>query len=1095
MPTEKDGAGKSSQNRKSKSDTNTHGDIVNLMAGLDTAVGIWNGKDELVSFNEKFRALYSDFPDIRLGKTIGAFLLDFAKTGLVEGIKGKEEAWVNERLAERAAGLGKRFTYQTHDGRWISRIDYQLADGGIASVRQDISEQYSGREQLADKNSQLLVASSAINELSTALVIRDRSLRYRLVNRQFEAMYGKSASAVVGKTAVELFGAEVAAGFDPGNLDVIENGQTYQTDEKLRFPDGREIISHTEVKRIYGADNEPYACITMQDVTNLRQHETALAEKKSELALASAALGNLTNAVLVKDANLRYRLVNEKFCRILGKSQDELIGCTTREIFGEERAIEFNRRELAVIQTGEAVEFEETFTGADGVTIDSVTTIARIEDHQGNPYACIVVADVSEQVRQREELKAASQKAKILSSDLQSTIGSLDLGVVVVNRDLRTEMINDAFHRIWKTQPSDFKVNAPFRDLMDINRNNGVYQIMDEDWDAYVEQRLDGIREGNIQPTELLRADGVSLIYSVTNLSDDRRLISYFDISEQKAKELEVEEARNAAMKADRAKSEFLANMSHEIRTPMNGIMGMAELLAKTEMDARQKMFTDVIVKSGASLLTIINDILDFSKLDAGQMELDPAPFRLAEAIEDIATLVSSRVVEKDLELIVRVDPGLPQYMIGDVGRLRQIVTNLMGNAVKFTESGHVYVNVTGIGGAPRSNGNWRLRFEVIDTGIGIPADKCAAVFEKFSQVDNSSSRKHEGTGLGLAIASSLVKIMGGEIGVESQIGKGSTFWFEIELPADKEMKMKRQIPIDVTGARILIVDDNSVNRAILTEQMTAWNFDSAAAVDGAEALQIMQMAISQNITIDCVVLDYQMPGLNGGDVVTRMRAIEGLKDIPVIMLTSVDQTEDGKVFSTLGIQGHLIKPARSSHLLETIVSILHNSNFSRQALRNRTAEVKPEAPTNSFKSEIHVQNVSDAPQAGDIDILICEDNEVNQIVFTQILINAGLSFQIAGNGKIGVEMMARFNPKVILMDVSMPEMNGLEATAAIREIEKELQRHTPIIGVTAHAIKGDMEKCIAAGMDDYLSKPVSPDALQKKINHWLAAVEAVRRA
>ena len=276
--------------------------------------------------------------------------------------------------------------------------------------------------------------------------------------------------------------------------------------------------------------------------------------------------------------------------------------------------------------------------------------------------------------------------------------------------------------------------------------------------------------------------------------------------------------------------------MSHEIRTPMNGVLGMAELLAKTDLTPRQKTFTDVIVKSGNALLTIINDILDFSKINAGQLTLDPAPFRLAEAVEDVATLVSARVAEKNLELIVRVDPRLPAFVVGDAGRFRQIVTNLLGNAVKFTEKGHVLIDV----GGEVVDGLIQLKVRVEDTGIGIPAEKLQNVFEKFAQVDGSSTRRHEGTGLGLAIAARLVDLMGGKIGVESEIGRGSVFWFAVPLPTHRQDARDEIVPVDVTGARVLVIDDNPVNREILLEQLRSWSFDCAAAESGAVGLAFL---------------------------------------------------------------------------------------------------------------------------------------------------------------------------------------------------------------------------------------------------------------
>ena len=552
----------------------------------------------------------------------------------------------------------------------------------------------------------------------------------------------------------------------------------------------------------------------------------------------------------------------------------------------------------------------------------------------------------------------------------------------------------------------------------------------------------------------------------------------------------EAENAREAAQSADRAKSEFLANMSHEIRTPMNGVLGMAELLAKTALDTRQKTFTDVIVKSGNALLTIINDILDFSKIDAGQLELDPAPFRLGEAVEDVATLVSAKVAEKDLELIVRVDPQLPSFVSGDVGRIRQIVTNLMGNAVKFTEQGHVLVDVSGT----VKDGIAQVQVRVEDTGIGIPKDKLASVFDKFAQVDGSSTRRHEGTGLGLAIASRLVDLMGGKMGVDSELGHGSTFWFTVPLPVAETGWERKPVPIDVTGARVLVIDDNPVNRAILTEQLGSWHFESAAAESGPVGLAFVDKAAELGIAIDCIILDYQMPAMNGEDVLAALRARQHGKNLPVIMLTSVDQADFGRMIVEHGVDAHLTKPARSSLLLETIVEVLQEAR-QRRPLETpamvEPARAAPAAMPEAASAPLERRYLPHATTA--LDVLVAEDNEVNQLVFSQILNSLGVTYKIVGNGKLAVEAHRIHSPAVIVMDVSMPEMNGLEATGQIRLADAERGAHTPVIGVTAHALKGDRERCINAGMDDYLSKPVSPDKLAEKIRKWM--LEAKRQA
>ncbi|WP_245425969.1 response regulator [Mesorhizobium sp. WSM3862] len=1011
---------------------------------------------------------------------------------------------IAEREAEIRAGVAGSRQLPRNDGRVLIASLAPLAGGKRLISYVDITDMKHRETEAEDARKNL---ATVLESLPAGVIIYDRHDEFVFANRKLhDSLPALKPAWQPGRTLREALALGHSAGYFRSSGDVeIDNLYGVDKERWLDTMLKRYHLPNSSYERLnpdgrwsqvydMRADDGTFIGVRV-DISDLKAREKALRESMRQIDLYRHVMDELPVAAFIKAEDLTIEFVNKAWCALTGIAKEDVIGKTDRQLFGCEDAESYSHDDAEVIATGKGREVEEPVSHRDGTVRQLMTRKSRLVATDGSVHLVGSSTDITEVKARERALKESMSENEVF----RNLIDNVPVSIYAKRSDLR-----------------QFYVNKGWCDLTGFSQEEAIgktdVEIFGADGEAFVTGDLAVLRTGETQEIEerVTLPDG-SVRHQFARkgamIASDGSLYligSTTDITELKQREAELSEARRRAVLADRAKSEFLANMSHEIRTPMNGVLGMAELLAKSDLDPKQRTFTDIIVKSGNALLTIINDILDFSKIDAGQLVLDPAPFNLAEAIEDVATLVSTRAKEKDLELIVRVQPGLDGQFVGDVGRIRQIVTNLLGNAVKFTDKGHVLVDVTG----ERVPSGTKLAISVTDTGIGIPEDKLKLVFEKFSQVDTSSTRRHEGTGLGLAITSRLVELMGGEIGVDSAEGKGSTFWFTVTLPR-AERGGQRIMPVDVTGARVLIVDDNAVNRAILSEQMASWTFDSCAAESGAEGLKVLIAAAAYGVPVDCVVLDYQMPGMTGAEMARIVRNTAGLAHTPIIMLTSVDQSLASAAYRDLGIDAQLIKPARSSILLETLVATIQRHRHSTAAIHPpliggvETAAGAPQAST--AQATVADRVLLQPPPArarprlagaeAGLDILVAEDNEVNQMVFTQILGETGYQFEIVGNGRKALDAFGRLNPRMILMDVSMPEMSGLEATAAIRRLEAEMGTHVPIVGVTAHALKGDRERCLEAGMDDYLPKPISPKALLEKLERWLGSDAEVRRS
>jgi PAS domain S-box-containing protein len=648
------------------------------------------------------------------------------------------------------------------------------------------------------------------------------------------------------------------------------------------------------------------------------------------------------------------------------------------------------------------------------------------------------------------------------TSYLNALIENSPLAIMVLDSQQKVQLCNPAFERLFQYTRQEV-IGKPVDGLL-------------ADGDLLLEARAISLQARGDKPVSLVtrrrRKDRslvdvelhtVGLVVSAELVGS---LVIYQDISARKRAEEAMQQAKEAAEASSRAKSEFLANMSHEIRTPMNGIMGMTELVLDTELDSEQREYLNMAKLSADALLSLINDILDYSKIEAGKLEIDAIDFNLGDSLGDTMKTLSLRAHQKGLELAYDIQPDVPDAIVGDPGRLRQIIVNLVGNAIKFTEKGEVIVYVQA---DSRTKDDIQLHFAIADTGIGIPAEKQMAIFEAFTQVDGSMSRTYGGTGLGLTISARLVGFMHGRLWVESDLGKGSRFHFTAHFGLQKSpaRTIVPRDPATLRDMRVLVVDDNATNRQILLKMLANWHTNPTAVESGARAITALREAQGLGRTYPLILLDAQMPEMDGFALAECIKRNPDWQTATIMMLSSAGQRGDAKRCRDLGVAAYLTKPVRQDELLDAILTALGT---------RPTKEAAPALVTRHSLREI----------SNHLRILLVEDNVVNQVLAARLLEKRGHSVIVAGNGKEALAALEKQSFDLVFMDIQMPEMDGLEATAAIRAKEKISGNHLAVVAMTAHAMVGDRERCLAAGMDDYLTKPIRPDELTSLLAHYL---------
>ncbi|PTM92741.1 PAS domain-containing hybrid sensor histidine kinase/response regulator [Mycoplana dimorpha] len=1042
-----------------------------LLDAIGTGVAVFDRAGLLMHANrvmrEFYRALVGDAADGDLDIRMVVEAVHDAEAP--DDDAAGRDAWVAERLAEYELPLFERLS-RTLAGGWMRMVTQRRPDGSLVVLCSDASTLKENESRVRQQGQEIGLYRALLDELPVATYVRDANQRLVFANRAFLDLAGTTAAEIVGKTPQEMFPKQGAL-FHAKNQRVLDAGELVEAEIDYLRPDGTTVPTISRSYRVTSADNRNYLIGSITDTTLLKRRESQLIEARRQAEAIRSDLesivASLPVGIVVVDGNATIELVNAAFESLWDGALPNLRGQQLTALLAFKRARgEAARPQAAASDADDESWLHQVREGrlpTRELSFASGRTLIESGQAISGGRCLLTYIDITERREHEREVLETRSVLEEVGSLVKDAMAAMSQGLLIIDQD-RIELANERLLWMLDVPCELLRPGAPVEDLTDHCTRRGVFGLVGE-------QRVEVRDFLNL----LVRDKQASIVFRTSNAwlqlearptDHGRTVLVFSDISELKAREDELRSLVERAETADRAKSEFLANMSHEIRTPMNGVLGMAELLAKSNLDTRQKTFIDIIVKSGNALLTLINDILDFSKIDAGQMTLRRAPFNLLDAVEDVATLLASKAAEKDIELIVRAAADVPAVVLGDAGRFRQIVTNLVGNAVKFTDSGYVRIDMSADN---VQDARFDLTLRVEDTGVGIPQDKLASVFEKFSQVDSSSTRRHEGTGLGLAITDGLAKLFGGVLTVESMAGQGSIFTVTLPLEIEQASRSQTAVPVNIRGARVLVVDRNEQTRSVARELLTEWGFDATAVSNAEEAMALLTAATAIDITVEAAIVDRNMRDDGGRNLIEVIR--EQFPGTARIAVSALGAPAQDNGLESLDIDAHLTKPIRAGLLRDAVCQVIQTARQGGVAGKRPFKRKQPEAAAASMQA---------------VDVLVAEDNEVNQILFRQLLGGGGYSFELVANGEQAVEFFRTRKPRMILMDVSMPVMNGHEAARAIRSLEEGTGERVPIVAVTAHVLDGDREACRASDMDDYLAKPISIDRLEETVQRWL---------
>ncbi len=780
-------------------------------------------------------------------------------------------------------------------------------------------------------------------------------------------------------------------------------------------------------------------------------------------------------AIAIMDDHLLIRHINPEFTRLFGYGQ-EILGRSVAElIIKENQSSELENIKPGLLE-GRSEEYESLRYHMDGRKIPVLVRVTPIIKKKRIIGGFVFYSDISKRKKAQEELLNANRELekrvalrtnelKQSEENYRTAIEHSNDGIAIV-QGFKFSYVNIRFANIYGYESPEEIVGRPSNSLI---HPDDIERVAER-----VRKRIRGEVENECYEHRGLKKNGEMIhvevsVAKIMHEGESASLIFTRDITERKEAQKKLVKAMRDAEAANISKNEFLANMSHEIRTPLNGVMGVLNLMLSTGLNSEQLDLIETGIRSSDTLLTVINDILDFSKIEAGELDFEIIRFNLRNTIEEMVELPAMMAHDKGLEFLYEIHSDIPCLLKGDPGRLRQVLLNLTGNAVKFTEEGEVVLLLKPEAETKR---HVKIRFEVRDTGIGIPEDKKELIFESFRQCDSSTTRRYGGTGLGLSIAKRLVELMNGELNLESVPGKGSTFWFTALFEKQPTVKNKKSLPSStIRNRRFLLVDDNRTNLDILRGYMESWGCICDAVESGEMALTILNAVAKVNAPFDAVIMDMRMPGMDGAELGKRIKNDSNLSNTSLVMLTSQGLRGDASRMEKIGFSAYLTKPVRRSQLFDCLVNVLSNSD--RRYRDGGTQIITKHSMSDEKRSMVR--------------ILVVEDNTVNQKVALKMIEKAGYQADIAENGRKALKALETKHYDIVLMDVQMPEMDGLEATRRIRSQESGVLNHNiPVIAMTAHAMHGDRELCLAAGMDDYTTKPIQAHDLFDKIDEYI---------